>query len=170
MKSSIVFAFLLIIGLFTLQSNQKAVKLKLKRVSGITLNSKQLAVVKAAKLDHIVRLRGNKLVGAPGVKLYAQRRDGESIIFALNQVGQDQEDEITVTIYGFSIVGELGSSVLYCSCGSNINDSLGDNCHHYATGSGTKCGGGCDADNEGSSCSFTSFNIETGEITQVEGM
>lgn len=170
MKSSIIIAFLLTIGLFTLQSSQKAVKLKLKRVSSITLNAKQLAVVKAANIDHVISVRGNKLVGAKGVRLYARKIEGQSVIFALNEVGSDQEEEITVTIYGFSIVGELGSTVLYCSCGSNINNSLGDNCHHYATGAGTKCGGGCDADNEGASCSFTSFNIETGEISQVEGL
>ena len=58
----------------------------------------------------------------------------------------------------------VGVIMEYCSCGSNIMPSEGDNCQQYAVSAySVQCGGGCTGENQGSSCSYTLFDTRTGK-------
>ena len=111
------------------------------------------------------------MVPKKGYSFYLTKNTvGSDVIFVLNNVpGKKPSDQFTVTSLPFSIIGE-GTIMVYCSCGMNLVDVIGDFCQHYQTSSGISCGGACEGDNDGKSCSVTTFNTETGEIAEVQGI
>lgn len=164
--------FLLLMGGFTffLNSSIEVKPQTFTRIADYSLNANQLKNAKQAQLGR-VSFKGNRMIPKNGYSFYLTKNpQGSDVIFVLNNVpGKKPAGQFTVTSLPFSIIGE-GTVMVYCSCGMNLVDTTGDFCQHYQTSSGISCGGACEGDNEGKSCSVTTFNTETGEIAEVQGI
>ncbi|MBK8506684.1 MAG: hypothetical protein IPL46_33560 [Saprospiraceae bacterium] len=140
------------------------------RIASHSLSANQLKQVKNAQIGKI-SLQGSRMTLKKEFNFYLTRNTlGADVLFILNNApGKKPSDQFTVTSLPFSIISE-GTIMVYCSCGMNLVDIIGDYCQHYQTSSGISCGGACEGDNKGKSCSVTSFNTETGEIAEGQGI
>jgi hypothetical protein len=170
----LIFSTILLFSIVSICYSQKKINSTGMTVrSSLKLSDKANKNINVKKLPYFLKKEKNKIVASKGYVLY-----GKGNIFivwdaaAFNKLEKDEEGNIS-TYFAIITKGRLGGNdgnyFLYCSCGSAIAESSGDNCSWNMENGKMKCSGSCREANEGAECSFTGLQVfDDGRIVVIQ--
>lgn len=164
MKKTILF-LVVCLSIGALSFGEKPETLKFKKLAKFKLDKTQLKVMTKANLP-IYQIKDGYAYPGKGSVFYATKTaKGGRFIIVLNEKSKIKGDYLELNLDALPFeVTEVGDIMEYCSCGSNISATDGDHCQQYQLSDNSlQCGGGCEGDNQGRSCSYTRFDTRTGK-------
>jgi len=179
MSSFIKIKFLFLLPLFMLNTYHfSADSLENLKNEGVNSNTiklikVQLLELKAVEINNLKKTtvwknltqEGSQIKAKSGFHIVSGKMKKGNTLSMVLKNQKDDKNSIDFTP-NFTIVSESPYVIMYCSCGLNVMTEFGDNCFHYQTSSGPVCGGTCEGDNEGKTCSFTSIQLSNGAIVE----
>jgi hypothetical protein len=137
---------------------------EMRRTGLISLSPEVVKKIPKAKLPKTIKLTANGLIPQKGYTFYG--KTPYFFVFSLEEFRALDEDDVGKISVHFRYLGTIpigdppqGIGLIYCSCGSNVSETEGDDCDALPSEGDLKCLGECRGENAGQKCGFTQFSI-----------